>query len=118
MSHFDWITTLKNWNFGGSPKYDFLLNDGVPPPWLYIGEKADNFGQSIWDNVWCYWELGEPLGNLMETHWEQENNQEIPSFPTPTCKKKIGPSFLYVSLLIGYKKYLFLELFVTISHLS
>ncbi len=88
VSHFDWITTLKNWNSGGSPKYNFLLNDGVPPPWLYIGEKADNFGQSIWDNVWCYWELGEPLGNFMETHWEQESNQEIPPLPTPTCKKK------------------------------
>jgi hypothetical protein len=49
----------------GLPKIEFLLKDQVPTLWpTYVGEKENNFIQSIWDkNVML---SATPLG----THWE------------------------------------------------
>jgi len=46
------------------------LKDGVPPLWP-IELKCG----AIWDILRN--SLGEPLKNLMGTHWEQKNNQNI-----------------------------------------
>ncbi len=37
--------------------------------------QQDNIGQSVWDEVRCYWEhVEEHIGNLMGTHWELDEN--------------------------------------------
>ncbi len=62
----------------------------------------------------CYLEcfrgtLGEPVGNLMEIHWEQENKStSSPHWPPPNPKReKICLPKCMLSLRIGCMKFLF-----------
>jgi hypothetical protein len=75
VSSFDWpITKKKGSNYGASPDYNILSEDGMPPlsprP---IGEKRMTLARIYGIQVSSYW---EHVANLMGTHWELENNIE------------------------------------------
>jgi hypothetical protein len=64
-----------------------------------------------------HWELGEPQENMMRTHWEQgRKTKENSPHPTPPPKGRNRAHHEYIlSLPIGYMKFLFPKLFVTIA---
>ncbi len=72
VSSFDWpIPKKKSSDYGASPDYNILSEDGIPPLWpCPIGEKRMTFAKIYGIQVSSYWE------NLMGTHWELENNIE------------------------------------------
>ncbi len=83
-----------------------------------------NFGQTIWaksevllGTSWrTNWELGKPYGNMMI-----ENKEEKQKIPLPTAPRKEKNWTVHecmLSLPIGYMKFLFPKLFVTIFGLG
>jgi hypothetical protein len=82
----------------------------------YIGEKGRTLSKMYGIKARCYWEhLGEPIGNLKRTCWEQRKNEKIlPHLPTQNLKEKKSRHFeCMLSLPIGYMKFLFPKLFAT-----
>ncbi len=64
---------------------------------------------------WGTW--WEPLGNLMGAYFQHIGNQKIKKISLPpkkTQRKKLSPLECMLSFLIGYMKFLFPKLFVTI----
>jgi hypothetical protein len=98
---------------------------------LYTWEL--NLGETIWDKTKCYWEyfedhISEHFGNLKTlweldgTHWEPEEKTKNPWFPPPPQplkRKKLDHSWVPILIIpIGYLKFLFPKLFITIFHLG
>jgi predicted AlkP superfamily phosphohydrolase/phosphomutase len=85
---------------------------------LYTWEL--NFGQTIWDKTQVL--LGTSWRMHLGTIWEQMGNkgkkQIILFFPPPLKKKKLDCSWCMLSLPIGYMKFPFPKLFLTIFSLG
>jgi hypothetical protein len=104
MSHFNWPITQPKKHFEGSPKWNFLLEDGVNPLWsTYIGEKTTTLGKSsvairnIWVNTLRTW---GPCENLKRTDWEHEI---VKKFNTHTCPpQKTKPWVFQMHVLLPH----------------
>ncbi len=101
------------------------------PLWpTYIGERSGGLlGKTHGIKGAIGNTLGEHIGNLTGTHWEpegryweQRKNEKNPHPkppPTPKLKKKKSRHFeSMLSLPVGYMKFLFSKLFITIFGLG
>jgi hypothetical protein len=101
---------------------------------LFLMHKCETFGQRIWDEVRCYWELvwgggggtiGNSLRTLIRTHWELDENtfgtRKNPNNPTPTPpqeENKIRPLRCMLDHLIRRQEFLCLPVLFTIFGLG
>jgi hypothetical protein len=76
MSLFDWPISKKFWRFPSTIVVTPNLETYKSQYWpTYVGFKRTMLGEHMGTKVTHYWEhVGEPIGNLMWTWWEHDEN--------------------------------------------